>query len=213
MAVLPYDTAIQKHLRPGEQLRWVGRARQGWRYRWSNRIVIVQTAAAILSLIWLFRFAIWYMSELGFNAGPTPTHPSLRSSILVFALGGVTSWQLLSERRRRAGTWYAVTDRRVLFVLTSVFPQSVIGVDFDVIAGISTNAALEEIAPANAIILQLKHVDPYLCNSRVLGYQMRSRTIILEDVEDAQEFYNQLMHRGRTDNSFTENRPKTSARP
>ncbi|HEX4794174.1 MAG TPA: hypothetical protein VH370_10300 [Humisphaera sp.] len=207
MAVLPYDTAIQKHLCPGEELRWVGRARQGWRYRWSNRLVIVQTAAAVLSLVWLFRFAIWSMSELGFNAGPMPTHPSLRSSILVFALGAITTWQLLAERRRRAGTWYAVTDRRVLFVLTTVYPQSVIGVEFDEIAGVSTNAALDAPAPAKAIILQLKHVDPYLCASRVLGYQMGTTTIILEDIEDAQEFYKQIMRRGRLDGSSAENWP------
>jgi hypothetical protein len=197
VAVLAYDTAFDKHLRPGEQLRWVGRARRDWVYRWSNRIVFVQIAAAVFALIWIARLAYWSLSALGMNAGPHLGPPTFMSSVIVFTFAAVTAWQMVSERRRRAGTWYAVTGQRVLFVLTSATPQSVIGVEFSQIAKIYFNTGLEIPGPPNGIILKLKQVDPYLCNSRVLGYQLGKAIIFLEDVEDPQEFYKHLMARGR----------------
>lgn len=193
---LLYDTPFDKHLRPGEQLRWVGRPRQGWRYRWTNRLLIVEIGMAVFSLIWLTKFANWCAFTAGFNLGLPLDRPSLRSSILVLLFASVLAWQLISERRRRAGTWYAVTDRRVLFVLTTVVPQSVIGVEFDQIAQISRNTFMEMFGPRDAILLKLKDIDPYMAGSRVLGYQMSARMIFLEDLENPREFYEQLRARG-----------------
>jgi hypothetical protein len=195
---LTYDTAIHKHLLPGEQLLWVGRPRQGWAYRWSNRLFLVQLAVGVMSLVWLAEIANWGASALGIDLRLPLGRPSLRFSTMVMFLGGVTMWQLYRDRRRRAGTWYAVTDRRVLFVLTSVTPQSVIGVEFDEIASVSLNAGMDVLAPLNAVILRLKSVDPYLLNSKVLGYQMGNNLIVLEALEEPQEFCERVRRRARS---------------
>lgn len=133
------------------------------------------------------------------NLGLQWRPPTLGSSVIVILFVGVLAWQLIAERRRRAGTWYAITDRRILFVLTSVRPESVIGVEFGNLAQISFNNAMDVPGPLGAIVLKLKQGDVYLANSSVLGYQPRSQTILLEDLEDPREFYDQLLSRRRTD--------------
>jgi len=55
----------------------------------------------------------------------------------------------------------------VLFVLTSVWPESVIGMDFGDIFEVFLNNGMEVPGPPNAIILKLKKIDPYLANSSV----------------------------------------------
>ena len=49
----------------------------------------------------------------------------------------------------------------------------------------------------HAVILKLKRLDPYVCNSRVLGYQLADRTIFLEDLEDPEGFYRHVRAQGR----------------
>jgi hypothetical protein len=176
-------------LRPGEQLRWVGRPCQGWRYRWNNRLLLGHAVLAVFSLVWLAKLVNWCASAAGFDLGIRLSHPSIGSSTLVLVFASALTRQLTSERRRRAGTSYAVTDRRVLFVLTTVIPQSVIAVDFDQIELITFNTYMEAFGPRNSILLKLKEIDPYMACSRVLGHQMSSRMIFLEDLEEPQEFY------------------------
>lgn len=189
--VLSYDTAIQKHLRPGEQLRWVGRARSGWLFRWQNRIVMVQIAGAICIVVWLSN---WVCQSLTALVHRLPvTLPSTRTCLLVLVLVGFTIRQMYLDRRRRAGTWYAVTDGRILFVLTTARPESVIAINFDELAQISLNDGHKQVGPKNAVILQLKQVDPYLASSTVLGYQVSAKNVLLEDLESPQEFYEQVV--------------------
>jgi hypothetical protein len=193
VTVLQYDSAIGKHLRPGERLRWVARPKQKWSFRWNNRLILLQAAAAIVTVVWLARMVVWAFAVAGFDLHLALRHPTLYSSSIVLAFVGVTSWQVITDRRRRAGTWYAVTDRRVLFVLTSVRPESVVAVEFDELAQISSNAGLEVFGSLKAVVLKLKRVDPYMAGSDVLGYQMADNAIILEDLEDPQEFRDQIV--------------------
>lgn len=204
MPVLSYDSPFQKHLQPGEQLRWVGRPRLGWRYRWFNRVLILQIAAAVAALVWLAKFANACLSAAGIHLALPLGRPSPRLTLIVFAFVGFTTWQMIAERRRRKGTWYAVTDRRVLFVLTSVRPQSVVGIEFDELCQVSLNSAMEFLGPLNGVILKLKHIDPYIAGSRVLGYQptiwrtnsartSASNAIFLEDIDDPHEFVRQIV--------------------
>lgn len=204
MPVLSYDSPFQKHLQPGEQLRWVGRSRQGWRYRWFNRVLLLQIAAAVAALVWLAKFANACLSVAGIHLALPLSSPSPRLTLIVLAFVGFTTWQMIIERRRRAGTWYAVTDRRVLFVLTSVTPESVVSIEFHELCQVSLNTAMEFLGPLDGVILKLKHIDPYLAASRVLGYQNTywssnpARTsdknaIILEDVDDSHEFIRQIV--------------------
>lgn len=113
--------------------------------------------------------------------------------MIVLAFACLTVLQMLFERRRRAATWYAVTDRRILFVLTSRRPESVIGVEFSELGRISLNKGMEVAGPLNGIILVLKHVDPYMAASDVLGYQVSAKMIFLEDLEDPEEFVKQIV--------------------
>ena len=193
MPVLSYDSPFQKHLRPGEQLRWVGRPRQGWRHRWLHRGFLLQIAGAVVAFIWLAKFAKWCLSAAGIELALPLAPPTTRLTLFAFAFVSFTTWHLFSERRRRAGTWYAVTDRRVLFVLTSVRPESVVGVELDELSQVSLNAAAEFPGPTSAVILKLKQIDPYMAGSGVLGYQMASNAIFLEDLEDPKEFVDQIV--------------------
>ncbi|HSZ54093.1 MAG TPA: hypothetical protein VK797_00410 [Tepidisphaeraceae bacterium] len=103
------------------------------------------------------------------------------------------AWQLFSERRRRAGTWYAVTDQRILFVLTRRRPESVIGIEFSELSRISLNNAMEVMGPLDGVILKLNDIDPYMAASGVLGYQVSAKMIFLEDLEDPEEFVKQIV--------------------
>lgn len=197
---LPYDTAIHKHLRPGERALWVGRPRQGWGYRWFNRVLIVELAGAVFALVWLAGLANWCALSFGIDLGLPLGRPSACTSTLMLFGGAAVAWQLIAERRRRAGTWYAVTDRRLLFVRTNTFPQSAIGVEYNDIARFSLNAAREIPAGRNAVIIMLKEIDPYMACSDVLGYQVSDSMIVLEDLEQPQEYYDQVMARIRRRN-------------
>ena len=72
-----------------------------------------------------------------------------------------------------------------------------IGIEFDEFAQISLNSDLNMLGSLHAVVLKLKRVDPYVCNSRVLGYQLADRTIFLEDLEDPEGFYRHVRARGR----------------
>jgi hypothetical protein len=142
----------------------------------------------------LVGLAYWmYLLVDGFATHRKLQLPGTRFCVLASLLLAITAWQIYSDRRRRAGTWYAVTDRRILFVLTTVWPQSVSAVEFGDIAEVSLNRGLHEVAKPTGVILKLKGIDPYLANSDVLGYQVSAKTIVLEDMDSPQGFYDQVL--------------------
>ena len=179
----------QKYLKPGEQVLWVGRPRQGWAFRWYNRLVVVQIACAVVIAWWLMSVILW-MSGRG---GPFPGSGNIPLDIMVAACVAGTIRQQIKDKQRRAGTWYAVTDQRLLFVLTTVRPESVIGVPYDQIVEISAHPRFDRASPGEGTLkFRLKAIDPYLSGSTVLSYQISAREIVLETVPDVQEFYEQV---------------------
>jgi len=192
---LTYDSAIQKHLKPGERLLGVTRPHQGWAYRWHNRLLFVQVAWALAALWWLLKLALWSAGSLGVDLGLPNAPPTGLHTVVVLAGGVVVVRQLLLDRQRRAGTWYAATDQRLLFVLTNVSPESVIAVEYGEITNLRLNRRDDVPAPARDVIsFDLKHVDPYLCNSTVLGYQIASGAVVLENVADARDLFELIRH-------------------
>jgi hypothetical protein len=184
MITLNYDSAIQKYLKPGEQLLRVAQPRQGWVFRWNNPLITMQVICAVLIVWWLFSVALW-MSGAG---GPFPAARPTPLNIGVVVLVAATIRQLIRDKRRRAGTWYAVTDQRLMFVRTNVRPQSVIGVPYDQIVEISAHQRPDRATPGEGILkFRLKEIDPYLSGSNVLGYQMSAGEIVLETVPDVQD--------------------------
>jgi hypothetical protein len=188
MPVLAYDSAVAKHLRSGEQLLWVGRPVQGYIYRWRNRVVIVQVTLALLVLGWAAKWGYWAIESLAQHT--TVNWLPARFYFLLAVCAGMIYWHLITERNRRAGTWYAVTDRRILFILTTENPQSVFSTTFDEIARIE----LCPVAPwSSAVIVsvKLKQIDPYM--GSVLGYQMSAKSVDIEDLENPREFFQQVV--------------------
>jgi hypothetical protein len=193
---LPYDLPIQRHLHEGEHVLWVGRPRQGWAVPYVNQLLLgVQVWSAILLLRWAAQLLTWLVGD---PLGGNPRWDSPRFLALVVAVGLATAWQVVADRRRRAATWYAMTDRRLLFVRTDVVPESVIGVEFDEIAKVRLNRgrSIMWLARPDAIRIELKRQDPYLLNSKVIGYQ-NGPAIDLADVPGSRELYDLLRWRGR----------------
>jgi hypothetical protein len=153
-------------------------------YRWRNRLLAVQIGWFILAIWWLWKFSAWSVSNLtGWKTAP----PTLLINLVIVMGGLITVWQMYRDKRRRAGTWYAVTDHRVLFVLTSVDPESVIGVRFEDIQNVEFKSFGE--SSSGAIVLRLNRMDPFLANSTVLAYLMSPLLIVLENVIDAREMH------------------------
>jgi hypothetical protein len=184
MITLNYDSAIQKYLKRGEQVFWVGQPRQGWAFRWYNRLVVLQMASAVIIAWWLIALALWMAGR----GGPFPHTGSLPGDVAIVACVAGTIWQQIHDKRRRAGTWYAVTDRRLLFVLTTVRPESVIAIAYDEIVEISAHQRRYGASPGEGTLkIRLKEIDPYMAASTVLGYQMGVRTIVLETMPAVQD--------------------------
>jgi hypothetical protein len=184
MIALNYDSAIQKYLRPGEQVFWVGQPRQGWAFRWWNRLVFVQILSAVIISWWLMSIVLWIIRA----DGPFPVRMG-PGNIMVLTCVGATVWQLIHDKQRRANTWYAVTDQRVLFVLTNVWPESVIGIEYNEIVEVSAHGRFDRATPGEGTLkILLKSGDPYIAASTVLGYQVSAREIVLETVPDVQDF-------------------------
>ncbi len=182
---LTYDTAVRRHLRPGERVDWVGRPRQGWAVPPVNPALLVcRLAAGLLLLGWSARVAA---------AGSTGSPPVPTASVLLVAW--LTVRQVVGDRRRRAGTWYAVTDRRLLFVLTAARPESAIGVDFDDILTVTRNRPMRVPASPAAVMVRLKQGDIYLSLSTVMRHQFVDRCVVIDDLDRPAELYRLLCRR------------------
>jgi hypothetical protein len=148
MIVLNYDSAIQKYLKPGEQVLWVARPRQGWVFLWHNPLIVVQIISAVLIAWWLMGVALW-MSGAG---GPFPGVRLLGMNVGVVVFVAVTIRQFIRDKRHRDGSWYAVTDQRLLFVLTTVRPESVIGIAYDEIVEVSAQQRVARASPGEGAL-------------------------------------------------------------
>jgi hypothetical protein len=190
---LRYDNPVKKHLRPGEQLLWVGRPETGWTLRWRHPLLIIGLAWAGLTFEWIRRMVGAYLFPVG---APMSSAPPTRMMTVLVTLGTVLlAWHIWADRVRRLGTWYAVTDRRVLFVRQGVRPESAISYTFDEISGVLLNPRDEAttLPTRDKVVIRLKHSDAYAGLSGVLGYQLASNEIVLENLPDAKEFY-ELVH-------------------
>jgi len=184
MIGLNYDSAIQKYLRPGEQVLWVARPRQGWVFLWHNPLIVVQIICAVLIAWWLMGVALW-MSGAG---GPFPGVRLIGMNVGVVVFVAATIRLYINDKRRRAGTWYAVTDQRLLFVLTNVWPESVASIAYDQIVDINTHQRPNRAIPGEGTLkLRLKDIDPYVSGSTVLSSHLSADEIVLETLPEVQD--------------------------
>ena len=189
---LEYDSPILRLLRPGEELLWVGRPRRGL-----ARTGFINGSNLILSALWLgvatnwgWRLALWAGGEVGFT-DPAPP-PGVGASAIVLGGAALLAYRVHVGVIRRGMTWYAVTDCRVLFVLSRQSP-SVTGIDY---------ADLEDVRLSDlgdgfgSIDFTLREPDPYAANSDVTGGHM-SPGLIFEAIPAAGEVYALIEERRR----------------
>ena len=108
----PVHQLIAATLEPGEEVIWVGRPAQGFRLYWVDALTI---PLAVLVGVVFFRFGLGSAreDEEGFAA-------------IFFMFAGWTffgAWQRIAwDRRRRARTFYALTDRRAVVLEEGTSP-------------------------------------------------------------------------------------------
>jgi hypothetical protein len=195
VVLVKYDNPIEKHLRPNERVIWVGRARRDMVFRWNSAMPVACALWSLVVLKWMLQILGAGGAAVGLNLGLPTSAPTVRFTLITLCGVAIIVWRYYCDYRRRIGTWYALTDHRLLFVRTDRVPQSVIGIDLVDVTRVCQNRRRNVFAPANAIIIEC-HSDSYIGASDVLGYQMNARRLVFEDVEDAEVFVEEI-HRQR----------------
>jgi len=101
------ERVLQAELVPGEKLLWSGQPRSGLQFRWADRIIIPY------SLLWV-GFAIFVVRSHQSANGPFFS----RLLVIPFTIIGLylTVGRFFIDARKRARTYYGLTNERILIV-------------------------------------------------------------------------------------------------
>lgn len=177
---LEYDSPFLRLLQPGEDLLWVGRPRQGYIFRsWDP--LLLGWLYIVLQSVWT---TLTSMIDSGFFFHFRPFQ-----IIVLIGGGALFIYRYHFDAKRRAATWYALTSRRVLFVLTRRDVPSFIAVPYDNITDVDL---LEHRDASGVITLKLRQYDPYAGSSQVIGGFTAPGRPMLEAVAPAREIYDLL---------------------
>lgn len=178
MIQLGYDRPFHRYLLPNEQLLWVGRPRQGMMLRASDRYAIPLTLCAGA---WVIYCGVGIMRP--FTARRITEIRWLGLPVIAIGLYLII-FRFIHDAWRRRHTWYALTDRRALFLYRGKTVH-LYGVD---LVDTSEIELKEHADGAGTIVFIEPKVDPYWAGRvHAIASIGQSQQKSFEGIQDARE--------------------------